>query len=610
MKRYARIIVSVFMAMALIITTLPLGKTAVVYAEGDEREDITDYSKEQDRSLLPGWGGDVSRWYDVYVEDAEHPDGENLQYEVTNVDILSQESHTGNKTVLRIRKDTDAGDPENFWWHYDAESLGIAVLQVDYKNLSGETQSYTFKVTVAEEVYDLFMGPEDGSYKVLPGQSRTLAARVIHHSVEGDRPTDQVEIEWRLSGEAAEFAEIKKDENDPYKAVITFGTPEQESFWMPLIVEAIAYDGTEEGSGAPVERVRSTMRMDFASHYLEVWPLEIDQDFMVGSEKMIEPEIRSYPAENEQGYEVLSDVTWTARYNPDQLDITDDGDGKYSIKRLDNGEIWFDFIGTWQDENGEECEERQSYMLFGMFYDMWFDTDRDDVFTDGTLDLHLNTDMLGDYAADGLSIKYTVGTWDDKKEDWDRTFEEGNYYKVDGEIVTINGKAFADSSVRDLRVEAKLLTGDAELSQTDRWIHIREARIDYDREWNRDILPGWDGTINRWYHLYVENAEYPDGWDGQYEVLDVKLIGEECFEEGKSVIRDFEKQYENQDQSSENYWWWYRADGMGRAEFEVTYKDVDGEIKNYTFEVYVSGDVYNLDLFTDDGSDRGLPGST
>ena len=136
----------------------------------------------------------------------------------------------------------------------------------------------------------------------------------------------------------------------------------------------------------------------------------------------------------------------------------------------------------------------------------------------------------------------------------------------------------------------------------------QESQLSLDMECDRNVLPGWEGTIQHWYYVHPEdNENSDDSFDARYEVIDARIIASECYEADKEVLSEFEKQTDKKD--PDKYWWWYKADGIGRAEIEVTYKDPDEKTKTYTFEIFVCEDVYELKVDTRDGSDTGFPGS-
>lgn len=120
----------------------------------------------------------------------------------------------------------------------------------------------------------------------------------------------------------------------------------------------------------------------------------------------------------------------------------------------------------------------------------------------------------------------------------------------------------------------------------------------YDLPEDREILPGWDGSIDGRVHYYVENCEYPDGYDTNLNVEDVEVI------EGRDLLEDW-----HYDEDDNNHWWYYRAGRqLGNVTFRMTYRDVDGSTKTHDVHVSIGGDVYEVNLFAEGNIDRLLPG--
>ena len=128
---------------------------------------------------------------------------------------------------------------------------------------------------------------------------------------------------------------------------------------------------------------------------------------------------------------------------------------------------------------------------------------------------------------------------------------------------------------------------------------------EYDREWDRKMLPGWDGTVSGSYNVYIENSEYPEGHDERYFDTDVQIVSDEPWEgEGGKVIVDFHRDANGED----DYWWYYRVGNRGEATMKVTYKDLHGQTKSYEFTIYVGDDVYNVYMDSEGRVRNAYPG--
>ena len=199
---------------------------------GDANANIEDYEREQDRRMLPGWMGDVSRWYNVYVENSTYPDGRDFQYEVTNAKIISQSPADGSGNVLTIRKDTNENDLEDYWWHYDALEGGKAVIRVTYKKLDGKSASYDFTAFVESDVYEVHADTEDGSYRFMPSETAVLVAEAFHYSTDESRDGNisGLTVKWSQNSESKNYAKLTPDSKNSFKAAVKFTLPKGEDF--------------------------------------------------------------------------------------------------------------------------------------------------------------------------------------------------------------------------------------------------------------------------------------------------------------------------------------------------------------------------------------------
>ena len=139
--------------------------------------------------------------------------------------------------------------------------------------------------------------------------------------------------------------------------------------------------------------------------------------------------------------------------------------------------------------------------------------------------------------------------------------------------------------------------------QPDAWLNVREAKEEYDFEEDRDVLPGWDGTISGSRGVWIENAQNPYGYDERYFVTKVEI------EEGRNLLEDDFYRDEN---SPDDYRWYWRVkeDVAGTITFRIYYEDLQGQEQSYTFDVNVVGDVYNVNMDSTDNRHSGIPGET
>ena len=257
--------------------------------------------------------------------------------------------------------------------------------------------------------------------------------------------------------------------------------------------------------------------------------------------------------------------------------------------------------------NGED--HWNNYLLENLDYNIWFEQHDLDLYSDDpeVPSLELHTDSLGDNWQDRLDLKIQAGHWD--RDHWGEMLEEGDYtVDVEGETVRVAlSNAYLQSldDYEDIRVTAEIYAGNAEqtddnrIRETDAWFHIRQAKEEYDREWDRTMLPGWDGQVNGSYRVHIENSENPDGRDEDYSVTNVEVISGEKGD----VVVEF-----RHEQNDDDHWWYYRVGHRGEATLRVTYEDIHGQTQSYEFKLYVGDDVYNVWIESEGNKGNALPG--
>ena len=608
----------------------------------ESREARAEYDFERDIDMLTGWYETINHWERVYVENAENPNGMDLSYETTNVSIVSQEPVESGREVLDIEvhyQDDDTSS-DDYWWHYEAISQGTAVLRVDYKDIDGNAQSYTFEVYVKGDVYGVGVFTEDGSTVTRPGGTINLETDVWHHSIDDEQEgdTDNLVYTWNLravdgSPNPEDFASLQESDGGK-KASVTFSAPaDYEDQWLELEAEVFIYtDSVAEENKVGYDSIRLCM----SDSYTELWPARIDSYADVGTSQTITAEFRIYPGSDGREYDLVSPedgtITYYWHYDDNAFRVCDK-DGKqvgnedesgayigsdastgsacdFTIyrKRQWDTDIFLD--ACWRDANGEEHWENRHFHMDEKYYRVWADVEDDRIFSDGTASYPVIVDGLREDAVYGVDYNIDLKIGPLGEHGVTDTFTEGVEYTFDGHTITFDGQKLAAYGLEDDQMfgaDITLIIEDEEVWVENRDFRFREARTDFDREYDRDMLTGWDGTVNGFYHVRVENSENKDGYDTDYRVLDVKVISDQPWDgEDGPVIDDFHRDQNENDPL--DYWWYYRVENRGKATLEVTYEDLDGQEQKYTFDLYVGDDVYHVHMDSVDSDRQGLPG--
>lgn len=200
---------------------------------------------------------------------------------------------------------------------------------------------------------------------------------------------------------------------------------------------------------------------------------------------------------------------------------------------------------------------------------------------------------------------------DDPMNGWEYTLDRGYTFNRDSMTLTFNGDEIKDTPVRDvgrLEIAIDCSTGAGTEDEVFYWIgfggcEFREAWTWYEEEDDRDMLPGWEGSISGRHGVEADCAEFPD-YTGEYYVNDVIVD-----EADLAYFEEFKR-----DEEGDDYWWYFRIkrnlnlEMPHKVTFTVSYSDIYGEGKQYTFDINICEKFYNLDLWSANGFDRVLPG--
>ena len=363
----------------------------------------------------------------------------------------------------------------------------------------------------------------------------------------------------------------------------------------------------------------------------KLWVDSIDEPLRIGGKATITAEVRSGTSEE---YELLENVKFYWEYDPDDVLVFDSagnvvGGEVYTETSETNRSCEFTLLrkanritssisleARWLDEDGNECYGGWGFELSEVNYNIRLEGESNRLFEDGTLLYTIDTTSL-DGLTDGEDYKIELNIGQRGRDGWDILFTNGNEYLYDpgyhsfalwgNQIFMTDARAVHFYVGIWMKVEGTEDEWIGPVSECfDPQVELCETRIDYDREWDRSMLPGWDGTVNGKYQVYVQNVDNPDGKEYQYHVTDVEIVRDEPWDETKnSVFSDFHR-----DENGDDYWWYYKVENHGEAVLGITYEDLEGNEQYYEITLNVSTDVYNVNLGTPDGVTRALPGGT
>lgn len=652
----------------------PFRLIALVYLEGAEIEvawtenDIHVWDTYYDyyfpatdpgeRDLLPGENLWINKWMSGYVSDPNHPHGEwlNDYFEITSVEIMEQGTwdEEGNERPLeegerdRIRLETEENG-----WRICAEDYGWVRIRMTYLDANGNEAVYggeneEFSVYIHGEVYRLdLIYPDDSNRLTYPG------SLTVQSSLRRDR-----------DGEGSE-------EIGEYRLVLP--KDEEGNYWYDT--DALDVSVTEDGKSIVIDSKRSDYGENIyvkvevpdeseGDGWREVCDARLDVEvldnyYVVRFEGMPEDGIRTEIGDTLDINELKPVVYACNAQNPDGVPVEDSDDVRVTLIRSENNEMGWDTnawevvlgtednlipvlkrTGDWgneinvfieersRNENGdvekddqgndiwrESCRYRLQIQDLG--YHTWFENMRGDghtwVFNDEDMTLILGMENIP-VEKGNVSVEWTVGTWDEERQDFsDTVSEKGGYYTIINEDgvygITLHGEKLSEIYHDDhswANVRAITRVCGTEVWQTGAGVDVRQSRCDYDfplsAAWENTLLPNWRRDIGNEMNCYIENAEHPWGEDISAAIENVEILGQghewnwdEYRPEDYNISDSGEAIIELDGSAQDGWSVQSNGNGYGFAHIRITYRDViTQKSAYYEFPEFVGNELYEF----------------
>ena len=608
----------------------------IVWAAGGSfnyEEPEYDYHLDSERDMLVYWDGSIKKNDNkVYVENAENPDGREFDYEVVS-------AVSSDPSVVSVRDDGDH-------YYYQALSEGDAVITVKCSSDDIELPDggiFEMNIHVGEHVFSADIWPVNGSYNALPGGTIELEGYAEDTYKETDPDSDEsFDVNDPIAGDR--FIWTVEDGGDVVDELIPSDDGKR------VTVRFKSYDEIAAGDDHIDRGARISLKVNdgdntivyrdvwlrVSSGYAEISPtaeLAALADMDVGESRKITLEAKEYSANGTgSGSSVIQGAEFNWEYDNNCAEIKGSGN-TFTITRKGDGDGFFKVRAEWGEGDGHRETEYQARFRWKNYH-CWFENDDKPLFSDGDKILTLNTDSLDGAGISDPVIEFAVRRqkdgWNEEddpegKNRWDileNPIFGDPLYTVSGKTITLHGAALLDELGEDgdINVAARIrLSSDTEyaLNEPEEWIFVREAWIDWEREYDRDMLPGWDGDIHNSYHVEVENAQHPDREGSEYRVSGVKVISGAEFLEDGCVDNDGNLRKDINDNDETDYWWHYRIkdhediDDLSdaRVTFKVLVEENEWGIEDYEFNLNIGKDVFNVDIESEGERYNGLPGS-
>lgn len=344
------------------------------------RDVFVDYHLPRFDSLLIGWDNVVDNKVTAYVENTAHPNGEDVEFSISNVSIQSQTPREGASPVITLKKEYENNDSlsSNYWWRYTAEGYGTANLEIAYTDLFGQNQTHVLAIDVSSDVYRVGVESETGFTKALPGETIELVANGVHEKDDSGSEGETLSYEWELLGDGTNYATLTVDQADPAKATITFReltdeeAQNEEGIWQDVRVRVIM-KGKRADDAVAEERARDEITLILADSFAEVLPTKAPRDLGLLCEMQTAPALRIYSMDDDAGFETVDNVTFHWSFDDRALQITDsegqlvaNGDQfegstkQFSIKRITNWGTDVMLSADWTDEDGNNRHDERT----------------------------------------------------------------------------------------------------------------------------------------------------------------------------------------------------------------------------------------------------------
>ena len=567
---------------------------------------------------LPRQDFGIDRNSGCFVEDKDHPGGEELPVTVTGVTAVNADDDEGVDAAVNVEPWEDGNG-----WNLHTNRVGHALVTVNYTDWNGMEDSYHFEVYIKSERYLVDVFSSTGTYKMLPNKSLTLDTTVSMECYDEETDThypgdvSDVQIRWEYDENSDTYAFDEKDGK--------------------LTVTAL-----QDGKGTNIRAVVLAEGEEVASvdywtevfrEYYTISGVDPDGIWEYSGVKTMSPVLKHFHSDQPDGV-----VTEAARYriegdwwafsvtDTEGNAVTEDhncGQAPFTVTRKTTERFRITLIADLYDEESDAGNEEDKYYeverrdvwVDGMDYSVWFEDGlREDhytwVFSDEDVHVSLNTERLQEHDMEAVTVEWLVGVWNDEAQDITEKLPS-NVYTGSAEGIILHGELL--DKIRDqLRntsgfdVQVIVKANDEEVFREGFGVDLRDPVYDYwmpyFQEGSIEQLPRWNLGIDRNSGCWLENADHPYGEEFPVEVTYVSAKNADDDEgEGDAVTVE---------PWDDGNGWNVRMNRQGHAIVTVMYKDWDGQKASYTIDVYIQGEIYYVDIYSDTETSLLLPGKS
>ena len=579
-----------------------------------EEEYFIEYlSGPTEAEMLPNEDKYLDNWLGISVWNPEYPYGEYIECPITDMEILEQ-YHWGEDGEIIPAEDEFFylyGDAESAW-NLHSEDHGLASMRAYYTNYTGEEDIYDFEIYSVGEIYDVELFFENDTNCVLTNDETTIETRLVKRfQDEYGNNQYNIEVEDYFLEIVSDYDEnVVKPEVSKNGKEIKIETEDIEA----NMGFSIDFYTTEDGE--QIHRAGRWFDINICNEYFNIQPTRFENTELGETVDLSKVKVYQYNAKSPNGKVFNNDelklfVEW---YNEDVWEegknVSENGLPNFKRISRDGGNICIVAEAGADDERYEIA--RREIWFDGLDYNVWIENlqngDHGWLYVNEEITFPLNTDNLED--KENYKVTFELGIHSDEGDCFVPFENQKGLFKTVTKDGKVNGITIKGSDLKTIEESLKygnwfwicaIVTVDGEEVARDwRGVELRQAYVDYHYDdWGFSMLPYWDHGINKNIHYYLQNEEYPYGFEGEVQVTDIQLE----IVEGDSRTLSLSEW-------DDGNGWNLHAERYGHGMITLTHPDVldpEREVE-HSFDVWVGQDVWNGDIISNTGTNDITPG--
>ena len=579
-----------------------------------EEEYFVEYlSGPTEAEMLPNEDKYLGSWLGISIWNPEYPHGDYIECPINDMELLGQYYWGENGTTIPTENEFFylSGDAES-GWNLHSEDHGVASLRAYYTDYEGKAETYDFDIYSVGEIYNFEVFFENDINHVLLNDETTIETKLTkRYQDEHGNNQYGVEVEDYFveisSGydEDVVKAQISKDGKE-----IKLETKDIEAN-MGFSVNAFTMESEE-----PSHRAGIWFDMNICNEYFNIQPTRLENTELGKTLDLSGLKVYQYNAEFPNGKIFDNDelqlyVEW---FNEDTWKSiqTDSANGLPNFERIsrDGGNICV-VAEAGSEEDRYEISRRE-FWFDGLDYHVWLEGlqngDHGWIYVDEEITFPLNTENLAD--KENYEVKFELGLHQDETDEFVPFKNQKGLFKTVTKNGKVTGITVKGSDIKAIQDSLKhgswfwicaIVTVDGEeVSRDWRGVELREGYVDYHYDdWGFSMLPYWDHGINKNIHYYLQNEEYPYGFEGEVQATDIQL-----------EIVDGNSRTLTLNEWEDGTGWNLHAERYGHGIVTLTHPDVldpEKEVQ-HSFDVWVGQDVWNAEISLSTGTQDIHPG--